>query len=314
MPLNLKNFDLKDYLNEHSVEWRLSGTKNVGEACFLGVCCPFCRKIDRSFHCGIFNEQFNFSCFRCGASGSLYDLLHELTGIEYQEFYQIVKHSYLDDPAPTSQKIRDRLFPKIEQSENKYKDNLPLPPRSKNTEQFNQFLKYRKFSEKKIKYYGAYFCNSGEYKGRIILPIYNKTGQRVAFQSRNLQRVKQKRGTSYLNPRFPFGDHLYCLNKHKKKWALIVEGIFDRWRIGQGSLATFRNNLTKAQLLLLLQYNIKTIYIGWDSDAISKSIKVAEEISPLFNCVKLLILPDREDPDTLGRDKIFELMENAEKI
>jgi len=314
MPLNLKNFDLKGHLDEYSIEWRLPGHKNVGTACFVGVCCPFCTSIDSGFHCGIFNETFNFSCFRCGANGSLFDLLAKLTGIKYPEFFSLVKNSYINDPTPTSIKLRERFFPKKEVINNKYKSSIALPPRTKDIKAMESFLKFRGFSKKKAEYYKAYFCGVGKYKNRIILPIYNSIGQRVSFQARNLQRKKSKRILSYLNPGFSFGEHLYWLHKQKKNWILIVEGIFDRWRMGSNTVASFRNNLTQAQLLLLLQHDIRTVYIGWDADATIKSIKVAETISPLFKCVRVLILPAGEDPDSLGREKMFGLMESAEKI
>jgi len=53
--------------------------------------------------------------------------------------------------------------------------------------------------------------------------------------------------------------------------VIIVEGITDVWRLGDGAVATFTKNFTREQILLLKKKNIKEAFVFYDSDAVGQS-------------------------------------------
>lgn len=314
---HVSEFDIKRFLDENNVSWRGFGHKSVSANCEVGVNCPFCKPPDDGYHCGVFKESYNYSCFKCGAAGPLYRLLKELSGISFSEFKTYVDVAVLPRGVSTSKYLRDKFY--LDDDEPEKIKKVCLPRRSKRLTVLNDFISGRGYSSEYLKKYRAYPCHFGKFKNRIILPVYDVVGNRVSFQARDMSLGKYKSNWPYLNPKFPFRDHLYWLHTQKKHikntgWLLLVEGIFDRWGFGVGSVATFKNSITPEQINLLIDNEVQDLYIGWDDDSFDKAVKTAENIRALFNSVRVLSLPYKQDPDILGRRKMLEFMKIAEQI
>jgi DNA primase len=92
---------------------------------------------------------------------------------------------------------------------------------------------------------------------------------------------------------------------------VLVEGVFDAWRLHENTLATFGTHLTKKQLALLVSLKPKNIILCWDGDAYFKSrkirIQLEERVEARVYCIPL---PKNEDPDSYDRNKTLELIKN----
>ncbi len=148
------------------------------------------------------------------------------------------------------------------------------------------------------------------FRNRIIFPICNKAGKVIGFTGRTLS--TDKNIPKYLNtgdtPIYCKGNELFALNLarneiKKEDKAYLVEGNFDVARLHQigiiNTLAPCGTALTIEQAKLLKQYTNKVTLI-YDGDsagqkAMSKNAEIL--IREQFH-VSVIILPEKEDPDT----------------
>ncbi len=152
------------------------------------------------------------------------------------------------------------------------------------------------------------------FRHRLIFPVSNSRGQTIAFAGRDLS-VNSK--VKYLNTHesciYTKGNELYALNIarfaiKKEDRAYIVEGYSDVLRmhdIGiENTIATCGTALTQAQVKLLKKYTNKASLI-YDGDAagllaIDRNAELL--IKNQFN-VSVILLPEKQDPDSLFANK-----------
>ncbi|KKL57058.1 hypothetical protein LCGC14_2239220, partial [marine sediment metagenome] len=109
----------------------------------------------------------------------------------------------------------------------------------------------------------------------------------------------------------PIKSCLYNLD-NANETVILVEGITDVWRIGDGSVATFGKKVTDEQVNLLIRKRIKRVYILSDSDAYYDWKILAERIAPVFNNVELLEL-NSGDPENLRGNALKEIQDLIRK-
>ena len=88
----------------------------------------------------------------------------------------------------------------------------------------------------------------------------------------------------------------------------VVEGVMDKWRMGNDFCATFGTNITEAQIRLMKQY--KRIVFLFDND--SKAYQMAKQAAcklASFNCqVEIINIKSInhkvKDPDKLSYDEV----------
>lgn len=161
-------------------------------------------------------------------------------------------------------------------------------------------------------------------RGRLIIPIFDSRGRVIAFGGRALSHNIMPK---YLNTRetalFNKGSVLFGLHKAKgmfKEGALMVEGYFDVLQLHQKGIyqavASLGTAITEAHLQQIGRFT-KKIVLCFDGDpaglrAMEKGLKLA---LPLGFEVKLLLLPNGEDPDSwcikLGAKAFGELIKKA---
>jgi len=164
------------------------------------------------------------------------------------------------------------------------------------------------------------------FRNRIMFPILSKAGKIIGFTGRTLS--TDKAIPKYLNtgdtPIYCKGNELFALNLarneiKKEDKAYLVEGNFDVTRLHQigitNTLAPCGTALTVDQAKLLKQYTNKVTLI-YDGDsagqkAMSKNAEIL--IREQFH-VSVIILPEKEDPDTAFRTiKDFEKANSAQE-
>lgn len=250
--------------------------------------CPSCHKAKNHFLVSINPDKPVFNCFRCGYKGGWAKLIVKLKGIGFDEANELVKdsHSY-----KKREKKNESLTP------------IPLPPFSPFTTEAIEYLNKRGINDSDIEQYGMYYCSTGEFFNRIIIPIYYNNRQ-ITF----LGRAISKSFIRYRGPKgSPLGRLLFNYDAIPKKTEkmVLVEGIFDAIRLarlGWPVVATFGKKISEFQIDLIRNKNPHEVVIYWDSDA-SKEIKSAFlMLQKHFNTSMALI--EEGDPDTYSNPEL----------
>lgn len=169
------------------------------------------------------------------------------------------------------------------------------------------WLQSRRFNPMKIiKQYDLFCCyNQGRWRGRIIAPIYleNKI---VSYITRDctgnssLPYIDCPEVECHIPPK----KTLYNIDRMKNA-GILVEGITDVWRLGDGAIASFTSNMTPEQKILLIQKRPKKLFVMYDEDAKRKAKDLAYELGPYMS-VELITL-DKGDPADLSDDAALQI-------
>jgi len=166
------------------------------------------------------------------------------------------------------------------------------------------------------------------FRGRLIFPIENVSGEIIAFGGRLLDKGEPKYLNSPETPVYIKGKNLYGLNKakeeiRKKGFAIIVEGYFDLISLGNAGIcnvvATLGTALTREHLEILRRYTVEVVAL-FDPDEAGK--KALERSLELFLTMEMkaraLVLPEGYDPDDyvrkFGKDKLEELVSGSQSL
>jgi len=162
---------------------------------------------------------------------------------------------------------------------------------------------------------------------QLTFPINNDHGDVVGFSARIL-RADDKRG-KYINtndsPLFNKSKLLFALDKARRpmgreKFALICEGQVDAIVLHESgfenTISALGTAFTEEHARILKRYTDRVVlcYDG-DGAGLNAADKAFKHLTALGVPVKLMHLPDGDDPDTFikthGSEKFRELMENA---
>jgi DNA primase len=247
----------------------------------ISIACPWCGKSKNHFLVSIDPRKPVAHCFLCGKSTNWVGLIIKVSGLNIQEARDLVDSGLYFKEAKEKKKLD---LPKID-----------FPIVTPWTDETWQYLVNRGVSQNTAWKHGIYYCGSGEYGGRIILPIIFK-GKRVSFQARAINGQVKK----YDNPKgFPSSRILFNYDDYDGKGkVVIVEGIFDALRLSQEgicAMATFGKEISSDQIELLVDLGVKKISLFYDPDALQKMIKLFPTLSKIMD-VEVIISQDGGDP------------------
>ena len=153
------------------------------------------------------------------------------------------------------------------------------------------------------------------FRGRIMFPVLNIEGNPVAFGARILASGEPKYLNSPETPAYVKGEHLYGLfqskeNIRKKKYAILVEGYLDLIALYQFGItncaASLGTAFTEQQAKLLGRF-AKKVVVNYDGDTagIKAARRAIETLLAEDFEIKILVLPDGQDPDDFVRANGF---------
>jgi hypothetical protein len=93
----------------------------------------------------------------------------------------------------------------------------------------------------------------------------------------------------------------------RRRILRIVEGVFDKIRIGVDSAAIFKKKMSPEQFKLLVLLKPSEVYLLLDSDAYGTALGIAEQFSPFVSKIKVIRFPPKIDAADLGRFKVKKL-------
>ncbi|MDQ6719118.1 MAG: DNA primase [Gemmatimonadota bacterium] len=159
------------------------------------------------------------------------------------------------------------------------------------------------------------------FRGRLIFPILDSMGRTVGFGGRILGQGEPKYLNSPESPVFSKGKLLYGLSWAKNEIrkddrALVVEGYFDVVRLRaagvNSAVAPMGTALTTDQAALLKRLT-KNVFLLYDSDkaGLKATFRSGDELLAQGMSVRVVTLPEGEDPDTFVRSKGAPALEKA---
>jgi DNA primase len=163
---------------------------------------------------------------------------------------------------------------------------------------------------------------------RIIFPIHDPQARVIGLGGRVMDNSQPKYLNTAESPVFTKGKSLYALHLAKntitrQDEALVAEGYMDVIAMHQAGIqnavATLGTALTEQQAFLIRRYCSKCV-LGYDSDragqaATLRGLEIFEGAGLL---VRILVLPEGEDPDSLirvhGPERMRDLLRGAQSI
>lgn len=299
----MENFDVKAYFDSEKVEYKDRG-KNVTKG-WVNITCPFC--LDSSEHCGINLTSNAFHCWVCSEKGTVMKLLQKMTGFNSRKISLIIKKFPKDIGLAA---LEDEMHAMDDRTAEKQRFLvLPQPLSEDIPEAHRKYLISRRFdpyalaSKYKLKFSTTAV---GRWRFRIIVPIF-LDGKIVSWVAAD---VLRQGAIPYMNcpPNLairPVNSCLYNIDTIKDT-VVVVEGVTDVWRIGDGCVASFRKDMTNEQKDLLIGRGVERVFILYDSDASKQAGALSKKLAKFFKCVDILEL-DEGDPADMSDSDVNDL-------
>ncbi len=316
--------------------------------------CPFHNEKSPSFF--VSSEMQFFKCFGCGKSGDVFTFLQEYEGYTFAQSLEALAQAAgitLEQTYKTSDdKNRERVLEVLHVANEYYHYLLTKHGVG---EQARTYLKQRGITKQSIADFEVGYAPSSwnaltsfltrkknytpseleaagmairsskgsyydRFRGRIMFPLYNATGQIVGFSGRTIATISADKTsemieakyinspetTVYHKSKLLFGYHVTKQAIKQADRVLIMEGEFDvisSYQAGVKEVVAVKGSaftLEQAQLLKRLTQNF---VLSLDSDkagqeAIMRAIDVAEK----QECtIRVIVLDSGKDPDELAR-------------
>ena len=316
--------------------------------------CPFHDDTNPSM--SVSREKQIYTCFTCHATGNVFTFLMnydkmsfpealkylgdkvgvdtkgvklEKTESKFQKFYQMydLTSKYYQNNLLSSygEEARKYLTSRGLNKDiiKKFQVGLSLP----NNNDLTELLVKKKYDITDLNKYGLSVNNYDIYKDRIMFPLFDISGKVIGFSGRIYKDIDEAK---YINtketPIFIKGEQLYNYHIAKEsvrtsKYLIIMEGFMDVIRastIGlDNCIALMGTALTHEQMKLIkrLSNNI-TLCLDGDKPGQSAAYKIGEEFLKEGIEVKVVTLPNNDDPDSFilkeGKDRFLAYIENAE--
>lgn len=288
--------DIITLLEDNNVDYSTSG-KNTSRG-WVELNCPFCGN-DPSFHLGINLSSGIYHCWICGAKGPLEKYLQHQLGLSREKVKKLTSEYGInfheeEDPKRNAAQI---VFPKG------LEDHIPSLHKN--------FLRQRGFSpDEMIKKHQlkAYYHLGKEWAYRIVIPIFINN-EMVSFIARDItgKQIPKYKNLSNEQSIINTKNCLYGIDSIKKGGkAILVEGVFDQWRVGDGSCALLGTEYTTQQLFLLYEKELKEVYVMLDADATKKAYKLGHVLSTFIPRVEVIEI-DEGDPSDMSQQEIEKL-------
>ena len=158
---------------------------------------------------------------------------------------------------------------------------------------------------------------------RVIFPIHSVSGRVIAFGGRTLKTdksvakyVNSPETEIYVKSKSLYGIYFAKSEISKKNKCILVEGYLDVLSMHQlgitNVVASSGTSLTEDQIRLIHKFtdNITVIYDG-DSAGIHAALRGTDMILKEGMNVKIILLPDGQDPDDFARKHTLEEVEDC---
>jgi len=311
--------------------------------------CPFHQEKTPSF--SVSETEGFFYCFGCQAGGDVIDFYQRVNGLEFKDALEqlaqeagIELTAFKPDPEyDERQKLKRLCHEMHEAAQEYYRRNLNqatgdtarayLRRRGMNAEMvsafglgassddwqgLSEYLKTRGYTPEQGVQAGLLSKNDrgkmyDRFRGRLIYPIQNLSGQVIAFGGRILTDGEPKYLNSSDTPIYKKGEHLYGLFQARQamtrsKRAILTEGYMDVLSLHQfgytDACGVLGTALTQDQVKRVAGFCSRMVLI-FDGDTAGRkaALRSAEMILQYGVSCSVVLMPDGEDVDSLLQSK-----------
>jgi len=185
-----------------------------------------------------------------------------------------------------------------------------------------QYIKARKFDPGELSVeWGLHYCatapvsddyHAGLVRGRLIIPVFWH-GKMVGWQTRAIDEKSSPK--YYTMPGLKKTKMLFNGDRASQyKFGVVVEGVFDAFRVGPRAVAVLGCELSYKHRELILDYwSTGAVCIVLDPEALD-DLERMERISAMLNPTNFrwgsftLMLPYGEDPGSMDRDTLWNMI------
>lgn len=270
--------------------------------------CPKCKHHKRKLSISL--DKNVFKCWVCDYSGRNVDRLIRRYGDiqdqrEWLSFKPKIKLSEFD-----------KILAEVVEEEETYEVVLPkeFKTMTQNLRDISfisarNYLMKRGIHKEDILRWRIGFCGEGKYKGRVVIPSFDLSGELNYFISRSYDGSWRK----YMNPSVPkskivFNELYLDFNSD----LVLTEGVFDAIKAGPNSVPILGSTLNeKTKLFREIIKNDTPVYICLDKDAKKKELKIIENLLRYDVEVYRINLGDYEDLAEMEKETIRKRKEEA---
>jgi len=288
-----QEFDIFKFLDHYDIPYLEYG-KNIGTQWFSLKECPFCG--GGGNHFGVNIQSKGWSCWICGEKGTAPKLVMELLKIEYPEAMDIIKEFYDGDLEFIIKETGDEVIMPSGVIELSKSGGDYLRSRNFNPVYLRDKYKLKQTSSRSLLEHSG---QKSDFRYRIIIPIYMNR-KLVSYTGRDYTEKSEIRYKHVFIEAciVPPSSCLYNIDTVKDK-CIIVEGITDVWRLGDGTISLQGIKHTKEQIRYIIDKKLKKVVILFDSGKEEESTKLAKILSSFIPKVQVAHLP-KGDPGELS--------------
>ena len=170
------------------------------------------------------------------------------------------------------------------------------------------YLYKRGITDADILKYDIGYCDSGLYSNRIIIPSYDSDGKLNFFVGRDFYNGKMKYRNSPTSKDI-IGFDLFI------NWdepIILCEGVFDAMAFRRNAIPLFGKTIMDTLMKKIIEFRVKTIYLGLDNDAIQDAVKITETF--INNGIEVRMMNFKEkDPSETGFSNLLYLIDRTKK-
>jgi DNA primase len=279
------------------------------------ACCPFHNEKTPSFN--VSRPKQVYHCFGCGESGNVIGFLMAYEHLDFVAAMEVLAaHVGMEiprDQTPERQQQRKKqldLYSGLEKTAHSYQQAL------RHAAQAIEYLKQRGMTGETAKRFRVGYApmtGHDRFRGRVIFPIRDQRGRIIGFGGRVLQADQMPK---YLNspesPVFQKSKELYGLYEAQQACRnfdriLVVEGYMDVIMLSQHNIpyaVATMGTATSALHIQRLAGLTSEIVFCFDGDNAGRTAawRALENALPMLKeglQIRFLLLPEKEDPDSL---------------
>lgn len=262
--------------------------------------CPFCTHRKKKLEIAVDGEDFgSYNCWICGTSGkALHTLLWKLKAPP-SAFTELSK--YTGGPSKYT-KSTDVEEVRLDLPD----EFISLVDGEKTMEYVNalDYLRSRKITKEDIIRYNIGYCESGDYRNRVVMPSYDADGKLNFFCARA---YNNHTNMAYMLPPWDKNIIGYELLINWAAPVTIVEGTFDAIAVRRNAIPLFGNTISDKLLLKIIESGVEEVNILLDNDALRKAMAIYTILTRYSIKTKLIKL-EQKDPSVLGFNKVTEII------
>ena len=263
--------------------------------------CPFCNHYKPKLQVNL--ESHNWHCWVCNARGRAVVQLFKKLKVSNQILSQV--YDIVGEYVPYKKKEDvDEVVSLPTEMINLWEKRTT--PEYKHT---MLYLHKRGITAKDILKYNISYCEKGLYSNRIIIPSYDSEGQLNYFVGRSFHMDSTMK---YKNPKVSKDIIGFDLFINWNLPIILCEGVFDAIAIKRNAIPLFGKTVMNTLQKKIIDFGVKTIYLGLDEDAIDDAVKISENF--INNGVEVRMMEFKEkDPSETGFEKLLYLINTTNK-